>query len=484
MKTHKGHYYILVIAACIGFILRVYHLNYHSLWLDEMMQVIVASSEWKNLFQLVSLHSSPPLDYILMKSVILLFGNANWVVRMPALLFGLASIPAFYFFSRSITDRKNASIAATLFIFSPMAIYYSQEARIYSLFLFLSLISYLLTLRFIEKNNFKTSLFLGAVNGLLILTHYFGIFVIGLETIILVLLILFGADKKRRTELMVVNLVISFFMFLPWLPSLLVQINHMGGEAPYALRADRYFLKHILVYFTSGKLDVWLYSYVFIFIISVVFAWRNNEKKIMIVTLSMVGMLGMLFGVAFFKGIVTPRNVIFLLPLFLLVCSYGISYLLTRLQINHIVGMIIIAFLVFWPASRDYIVYRKVNWKGAARYIQQHSGGEEKIVISDCITRGCLAYYLVPEAEYVVMRKYWLETINDPRWKIWVINEELIKKIEEKRFSGWVVIPPVASKGVSKQALSNYNKMMGQPVKQFKMGRRSLNIYYLQSSTG
>jgi len=483
MKTHRGHYYILIIIGCIGFILRVYHLNYHSLWLDEMMQVMVASAEWKDLFKLVSSHSSPPLDYILMKPVILLFGNADWVVRMPALLFGLASIPAFYFFFFFITDRKKASIAATLLIFSPMAIYYSQEARMYSMFLFLSLISYILTLRFIEKNNFKTSLSLGAVNGLLILAHYFGIFVIGLETILLVMLLLFGADKKRRAELMVVNLMISFLIFLPWLPSLLAQINHFGGEVQYALRADRYFFKPILVHFTSGKLDAWLYSYVFIFIISTAFAWRNNEKKLVIVALSMVGLLGMFFGVAFFKRIVTPRNVIFLLPLFLLVCSYGINVFITFLKINHLLGILIVAFLVFWPASRDYIVYRKVNWKGAARYIQQHSVGKEKVVISESVCRGCLAYYLVPEADYVVMRKYWLETINDPRWKIWVINEELIKKIEEKRFSGWVVIPPVASKGVSKQALNKYNKMMGQPVRQFKMGERSLNIYYVQSET-
>ena len=483
MKTHRGYYlYILLIVTSIGFILRVRHLNYYSLWFDEMMQVMVASSEWGNLFSLVSLHSSPPLDYLLMKLVILLFGKAEWVVRMPALLFGLASIPVFYVFSRSITNQQNALIAATLLAFSPMAILYSQEARMYSLFLFLSLVSYTLTLLLIEKNDFKTSLFLGVVNGLLILTHYFGIFVIGLEATLLTLLLLFNADKKRRAELVVINVLLSFFLFLPWLPSFLSA--QIGMEIPYALQADSYFFKSIVLYFTTlgGKPDVWFYSYVLIFMIGAILAFCNNEKKVMIVALSVVGMLGILFGIAFFKRIITERNLIFLLPLFLLICSYSINAFLTYLKITPIVGTLIVAFLLFWSGSRDHISYRKVNWRGAAQYIQQHLGREEKVITTDFISRASLAYYLSPEAEYVVMRKRWLETTNSPAWKIWVINDELIKKIQEKRFSGWAVIPPVAFEVVSIQTLDNYNKMMGQSVKQLPLGKRALNIYYLQST--
>ena len=152
-EDRRAHFYLLVFIGCIGIILRIYYVLYYSLWLDEMMQVMVAVAPWKNFFGLVATHSSPPLDYALMKAVILLFGKSDWMVRVPALLCGSASIYVFYSFARSLTGRDTALTAAALLSLSPMAIVYSQEARMYSLFLLLSLISFGLTRRIIEKNN-------------------------------------------------------------------------------------------------------------------------------------------------------------------------------------------------------------------------------------------------------------------------------------------------------------------------------------------
>jgi uncharacterized membrane protein len=483
MKTHRNYYPLLLLAVTgIGLFLRVRHLNHHSLWLDEMMQVVVASAKWENLFSLVSLHSSPPLDYILLKCVVTLVGTADWVVRMPALLFGTACVPIFYVLVVKLTNRQHALIAATVLAFSPMAILYAQEARMYSLFLLLSLISYMATWRFVERNDFKSCVLLGAVNGLLILTHYFGIFVISLETGLLIALLLFNAGGKRRAALTALNLLVSFILFLPWLPTFLS--GQIDMEIPYALGTGRFFLKTILSYFTTmgGKPDAWYYSYVLAFMAGAMLAFRANEKRVMIVAAGMVGMLGMLFGLAFFKRIITERNLIFLLPLFLVVCSYGMSTFLAYLKIPPAVGALIVALLLVWPGTRDHIAYRKVNWRGAARYIQQSLGSDEKIITTDFISRASLAYYLDPEEEYGLMRSRWRDITNDPEWKIWVINDELINKIEEHRFSGWAVIPPVTFQLVSAQTLDRYNRMMGQPVKQFQLGARSLNIYYLGST--
>lgn len=476
------YFYLLILIGCIGVILRAYHVFYHSLWLDEMMQVMVASAAWKDIFRLVTLHSSPPLDYILMKTVILLFGKSDWIVRMPSLLFGSASIYVFYSFSRAVTDRDNALMAATLIALSPMAIVYSQEARMYSLFLFLSLISFNLTRLLIEKNNARASLFLGIVNGLLMLTHYFGIFVIAEETILLLFVLLFDADKRRSTKLIMINLIVSFFIFLPWLPGLLAHVGRFGGEVRYALWADRFFFISIFSSFTifAGQQDAWFYSYLFLFMISIILAWRKNDTSVLMVALALVGMMGMLLGVTLFRKIVTPRNVIFLLPLFLLVCSYGIHTILTFFRTPAVVRIFLVILLVLWPAIRLPLVYHKINWRDAAQYIQKHSREEEKVITTDFISRSCLAYYLVPEADYVIMGKRALESTNDSEGKIWVVNDELIERIEAKRFPGWAVIPPETYGAVSAQTLDEYNTIMGWPVKQFKFEERNLNIYYVQ----
>ena len=208
MEQQRKRLYSLLGIICLGSVMRAVFLNHQSLWYDEMAQVVFAQAEWKDLFHLITRHTSPPLDYVLMKLVILLFGNADWVVRMPAFVFGVASIYVLYRLACSIADPEKALLAAALLALSPMAIVYSQEARMYALFLFLSLLSYQLTLFFIERNDLKTSVWMGIVNGLQILSHYFGVFVIAGEGIILLFALLTHDGRKRRTGLMAVSLII------------------------------------------------------------------------------------------------------------------------------------------------------------------------------------------------------------------------------------------------------------------------------------
>lgn len=481
LQNRRSLHYALLSIMGAGFFVRVRDLNYHALWYDEMMQAAVAQAAWKDVFGLVSLHSSPPLDYVLTKLAMLLLGNGDWAVRMPAFVLGVAAIYVMYRFARSIAGSENALIAAALLALSPMAIVYSQEARMYSLFLFLSLLSYLLTLFFIERNDLRTSVWLGIVNGLLILSHYFGICVIAGEGIILLAVLLTRAGKGRRAARMAVSLVISFVVFLPWLPFFLSQLDYTGGEIGYALRADRHFFKPILSSFTvfAGRHRVRLYAYLVMFLIGAAFAWRNREQRVMVIACSVAGMVCALFGTASVAGVVTPRNAIFLLPLFLLVCAHGFHAALQCCKMPRIAGMLVLL-LAFWgPAAQASRSVGKINWRDAAAYIRQRAGADEKVVTSDFISRGCLAYYLDPEADYVIMRERWRETVNEPGWKIWIMDEGLDVAIKEKRFSGWAVIPPSALLAVTEEQLDAYNARMGQPVKQFRIFDRSLNIYRL-----
>ena len=456
-----------------------------------MMQATAASAEWKDIFYLVLNHSSPPLDYVLMKTVILFFGKADWVLRMPACLFGVASIPVFYYFSCSIVEQKTALVAAALLSLSPVAVYYSQEARMYSFFLFLSLISFITVLRLANKNSFTYSLLLGAVNGLLFLLHYFAIFVIASEMIFLMFVLLCSAEKRRRAELLAASLVVSFFLFLPWLPFFLVQIS-THGEVGYALNADIDFFKTILSRFSTDKsyTDAWTYSYSVVFFTSIALAWWKKDRKILFVALSVFVILGTLFGMTFFKKMVTPQNAIFLLPLFLLVCAYGITSALDFLKINFKLSIAISILLAVWPA----VLYhsagpkgQKQPWKDACEYIRQHSDGKEKIFITDPVNRGFLAYYAEPEAIYSVMKKDWWLFKNEPSWKICVINEAILNQMKEKSLSGWVVAPSfLMCKTYNRNFFKNYRQILGQllgpPVKEFKNQAGPLQLYHVHAA--
>jgi len=78
------------------------------------------------------------------------FGATNWAARLPSVVLGVLSIPAFYLMCRSMFGRKAATIGCVFIILSEWHLYHSQIARFYSgVFLFgtISYHSYYLSLR-------------------------------------------------------------------------------------------------------------------------------------------------------------------------------------------------------------------------------------------------------------------------------------------------------------------------------------------------
>jgi 4-amino-4-deoxy-L-arabinose transferase-like glycosyltransferase len=71
---------------------------------------------------------------LLLKLAVGLFGNASWVMRLPAYLFGTAIAPLVYAFARQCTHKRTASLlAGSLVALYPYMVQYSVNARGYSL---------------------------------------------------------------------------------------------------------------------------------------------------------------------------------------------------------------------------------------------------------------------------------------------------------------------------------------------------------------
>jgi mannosyltransferase len=85
------------------------------------------------------------------KAAIALFGEAPWVLRLPALLFGLASIWAMWALARREAGRRAAHLTALLLALSYHHIWFSQNARGYTELMFWSVLG--------------TSLFLAGLRG-------------------------------------------------------------------------------------------------------------------------------------------------------------------------------------------------------------------------------------------------------------------------------------------------------------------------------
>lgn len=81
-----------------------------------------------------------------------LFGNAPWALRLPAMLAGLALIPALYALGKRLYSPETGLLAAALAAWLPVLIRYSSEARGYSLLALLTLLAILLAHELAQSN--------------------------------------------------------------------------------------------------------------------------------------------------------------------------------------------------------------------------------------------------------------------------------------------------------------------------------------------
>ena len=125
----------------LGLALRLVRLG-SDLWLDEIAALLM----YGDLGSLEILTSYPrpnnhPLNTILVNASTGLFGPNEWAARLPAALFGAATVPALYVAGRSAVDRATALGAALLLAVSYHHVFYSQNARGYAAYLLFSVLA-------------------------------------------------------------------------------------------------------------------------------------------------------------------------------------------------------------------------------------------------------------------------------------------------------------------------------------------------------
>ena len=112
------------------------------LWYDEVFSLIIARSPFGEMLHrlYVGGDTIPPL-YPLLLHLWMKVGASDAHVKRLSLVFGVASIFAMYLLARRAGGKVAGVVSCLLLAASPLAGYYSIEARPYAVFLFLSLIS-------------------------------------------------------------------------------------------------------------------------------------------------------------------------------------------------------------------------------------------------------------------------------------------------------------------------------------------------------
>lgn len=112
------------------------------LWIDEITPIFDYRS--MSAAQVIGSYlrsNNHLLNTLLMKAAISVFGEHEWSVRVPAMMFGVATIPVMYWVARLAMSRIASLGAALLLAVSYHHIFFSQNARGYTGYLFFALLS-------------------------------------------------------------------------------------------------------------------------------------------------------------------------------------------------------------------------------------------------------------------------------------------------------------------------------------------------------
>lgn len=183
---------ILLVAA----VLRIVGLD-GPLWYDEILTLDThILLPWQDLMQSYSMNHHY-LHNLQAKAAIDIFGYENWVVRLPSMVFGTASIAAAWWLARDIAGTRIAHLVAALLAVSYHHIWFSQNARGYAELAFWGTLGMVFFLRGLDRPSIGIWLAYAVTLVLATFTHLTGLFLFAAQGI--VWLIALGTAGARGT---------------------------------------------------------------------------------------------------------------------------------------------------------------------------------------------------------------------------------------------------------------------------------------------
>lgn len=149
------------------------------LWFDEIVTLL--DSVHEPISRIATTYNSQNqhmLYSILAHCSVGLFGEHPWALRLPAVLFGVASIPALYFFARLVTTNREALFASSLMGVNYQHIWFSQDARGYTGMAFWALLASIFFVRCAAEGKTRDWIVYGLAAALGVYTHLTMAFVI------------------------------------------------------------------------------------------------------------------------------------------------------------------------------------------------------------------------------------------------------------------------------------------------------------------
>lgn len=394
----KENYWLITILF-LGALLRFYKLDFQSIWLDEIHTMNEANPKLSlsEVYQsIMAGEQMPPIYFYSIYFFLKLFGYTSFVARLFSILTGVLSLYAIYLLGKEMIDRKAGLMASGILCLNMYHLFYSQEARPYGLLMLLTTISFFRIVKFIKSPSALNAIFYGASAGLMLLTHFFGLFVLLSQGTIL-LLFLINTDKKNRIKFFLNSLLsgaIAILFFIP-VVSIFIKVSQIKEFwiAPTTIDTIKQIFKDF-----CGNSDVILYLSI-IAICYFVFLFIKNKKQfnkksalienkyLLSGTVLILWVFVVLFVAIVRSYLVIPmiisRYFIVILPALILMVVIAIrAFDKQKISLLFFVIFLVVSFYEITFHSHYYTRISKEQFREGTNFIKANNRNQEPIVSS------------------------------------------------------------------------------------------------------
>ncbi|MBU0615717.1 MAG: glycosyltransferase family 39 protein [Nanoarchaeota archaeon] len=224
----KKVFILLSLIIFLGFLLRVYQLGTESIWTDEAWSLYHSQKPTFGAIvgSVTEVEGAPFGYYLMLHYWIDIFGNSEFSIRFPSVIFGVFLIFLVFKIGSLLFNKKVGMVSAFLCSTAMLQVLYSQEARMYSLFGLLAVISFYNLLKLMKHQ--KNACFFVLASALMFYVNYMAFFVILFE-----MLFVF-AYKKSFFKRSLKYIWIALALTVPILPQLFLQfsLRHVTCKRP------------------------------------------------------------------------------------------------------------------------------------------------------------------------------------------------------------------------------------------------------------
>ena len=375
----------LLIILVTALILRLVSVN-QSFWLDEATSGLtvrnLSYSQIINDFSPGDFH--PPLYYLTLKFWSGIFGDSEIGLRSLSLIFGLASV-YLTFLVGNLFSKKAGLLAALFMAVNGLHIYYSQEARMYSMSVFLVLLLIYLFIRMIQSERKKYWFLFSLALVLNAFTDY-------LPNLVILVFWIYALLSKKDTnwwkKFILSHIPIVAFLLI-WFPYFSKQVqlgltvkdegslwwNVLGRTnvknillVPVKFVFGRISFYDKSLYFILSAAVLSLYSLIIVKGSKKLFSDRKFLPIILWLTLPLIA--GALIGLK--VSVFSYFRLIFVLPALMIILALGIINLPKRWQKLSFVFV----FSVSLVSSIYYLFtprFQREDWRGLVNYVERAS---------------------------------------------------------------------------------------------------------------